>query len=66
MLFEADYAKNYASIMYQCLFVAQWLERATRIRKTLGSIPGGAALCFFYLIRMSVLLSLSELKERRI
>ena len=27
--------------------VAQWLERATRIRKTLGSIPGGAALCFF-------------------
>ena len=71
MLFEADYAKNYASIMYQCLtagsnektqrspagnqtqglancgFVAQWLERATRIRKTLGSIPGGAALCFF-------------------
>ena len=28
-------------------FVAQWLERATRIRKTLGSIPGGAALCFF-------------------
>ena len=28
-------------------FVAQWLERATRIRKILGSIPGGAALCFF-------------------
>ena len=27
-----------------CGFVAQWLERATRIRKTLGSIPGG---CFF-------------------
>ena len=27
-------------------FVAQWLERATRIRKTLGLIPGGAALCF--------------------
>ena len=26
--------------------VAQWLERATRIRKTLDSIPGGAALCF--------------------
>ena len=21
MLFEADYAKNYASIMYQCLFL---------------------------------------------
>ena len=31
----------------RCGFVAQWLERATRIRKTLGSIPGGAALCFF-------------------
>ena len=30
-----------------CGFVAQWLERATRIGKTLGSIPGGAALCFF-------------------
>ena len=28
--------------------VAQWLERATRIRKTLGSIPGGAALFFFF------------------
>ena len=28
-------------------FVAQWLERATRFRKILGSIPGGAALCFF-------------------
>ena len=28
-------------------FVAQWLERATRIRKILGSIPGGAALYFF-------------------
>ena len=28
-------------------FIAQWLERATRIRKTLCSIPGGAALCFF-------------------
>ena len=43
---------------------AQWLERATRIRKILGSIPGGAALCFFRLIRLSVLLSLSELKEK--
>ena len=31
----------------RCGFVAQWLERATRIRKILGSIPGGAALCFF-------------------
>ena len=31
----------------RCGFVAQWLERATRIRKTVGSIPGGAALCFF-------------------
>ena len=30
----------------RCGFVAQWLERATRIRKTLGSIPGWAALCF--------------------
>ena len=29
-----------------CGFVAQWLECATRIRKTLGLIPGGAALCF--------------------
>ena len=49
----------------RCGFVAQWLERATRIRKTLGSIPGGAALCFsFRLIRLSVLLSLSELKKR--
>ena len=37
---------------------------ATRFRKTLGSIPGGAALCFFRLIRLSVLLSLSELKEK--
>ena len=51
----------------RCGFVAQWLERATRIRKTLGSIPSGAALfCFFHLIRLSVLLSLSELKEKRI
>ena len=32
----------------RCGFVAQWLERATRIRKTLGSIPGGGALCFFF------------------
>ena len=49
-----------------CGFVAQWLERATR--KTLGSIPGGAALLnmFFRLIQLSVLLSLSELKEKRI
>ena len=47
-----------------CGFVAQWLERVTRIRKILGSIPGGAALCFFRLIRLSVLLSLSELKEK--
>ena len=31
----------------RCGFVAQWLERATGIRKILGSIPGGAALCFF-------------------
>ena len=49
----------------RCGFVAQWLERATRIRKILGSIPGGAALCFFRLIRLSVLLSLSELKEKK-
>ena len=35
-------------------------------RKTLGSIPGGAALCFFHLIRLLVLLSLSELKGKRI
>ena len=28
-------------------FVAQWLERATRFRMFLGSIPGGAALWFF-------------------
>ena len=48
----------------RCGFVAQWLERATRFRKILGSIPGGAALCFFRLIRLSVLLSLSELKEK--
>ena len=46
----------------RCGFVAQWLERATS--KILGSIPGGAALCFFRLIRLSVLLSLSELKEK--
>ena len=26
MLFEADYAKNYASIMYQCLAVAIFYE----------------------------------------
>ena len=31
----------------QLFFHYEWLERATRIRKTLGSIPGGAALCFF-------------------
>ena len=30
----------------RCGFVAQWLERATRIRKALGSIPSGAALFF--------------------
>ena len=30
----------------RCGFGAQWLERATGIRKTLGSIPGGDALCF--------------------
>ena len=36
------------------------------LRKTLGSIPGGAALCFFRLIRLSVLLPLSVLKEKRI
>ena len=48
----------------RCGFVAQWLERATRFRKILGSIPGGAELCFFRLIRLSVLLSLSELKEK--
>ena len=30
----------------RCGFVAQWLERATRFRKILGSIPGGAALFF--------------------
>ena len=35
-----------------------------RILRILGSIPGGAALCFFRLIRLSVLLSLSELKEK--
>ena len=50
----------------RCGFVAQWLERATGIRKILRSIPCGAALCFFRLIRLSVLLSLSELKEKRI
>ena len=39
----------------------------SRIRRnnTMGSIPGGTAL-FFRLIRLSVLLSLSELKEKRI
>ena len=42
--------------------VASWLECATRFRKTLGSIPGRAAL-FFRLVWLSVLLSLSELKE---
>ena len=50
----------------RCGFVAQWLERATRIRKILGSIPGGAALCFFVWSELSVFLSLSELKEKRI
>ena len=49
-----------------CGFVAQWLERATRIRKTLGSIPGGGCAVFFRLIRLPVLLSLSVLKEKRI
>ena len=39
---------NYNQIFSsRCGFVAQWLERATGIRKALGSIPGGAALCFF-------------------
>ena len=47
-------------------FVLLWLERATRVRKPLGSIPCGAALFFFRLIRQSVLLSLSEPKEERI
>ena len=53
----------------RCGFVAQWLERATRIRKTLGSIPGVAALFFFFFFffnRLLVLLSLSELREKRI
>ena len=45
--------------------VAPWLEHATTIRKTLGLIPGGAALSF-PLIRLPVLLALSELKEKRI
>ena len=26
-LFEADYAKNYASILYQCLFVDRFLRK---------------------------------------
>ena len=30
----------------RCGFVAQWLERATRVHKSLASIPGGAALFF--------------------
>ena len=30
----------------RCGFVAQWLERATRIGKTLGSIPGGLRCVF--------------------
>ena len=38
---------NPGSRSSRCGFVAQWLERATRTRKILGSIPGGAALCFF-------------------
>ena len=25
MLFEADYAKDYASILYQCLVLGQWV-----------------------------------------
>ena len=33
----------------RCGFVAQWLERATRIRKTLGSIPAGLRCVFFFL-----------------
>ena len=27
--------------------LSQWLERVTRVRTILGSIPRGAALCFF-------------------
>ena len=30
MLFEADYAKNYASIMYQCLSVAELFNLSFR------------------------------------
>ena len=37
-------SKIHTQFPYRCGFVAQWLEHATRIRKTLGSIPGGAAL----------------------
>ena len=38
---------EYSHASSRCGSVPQWLERSTRIRKTLGSIPGGAAQCFF-------------------
>ena len=30
-----------------------WLKQATRFRKTLSSIPGGAVLCFFFVFVFS-------------
>ena len=46
-----------------CDFVAQWLERSTKSSEDPGSNP---VLCkvFFCLVQLSVLLSLSEEKER--
>ena len=44
-------------------FIAQWLERATSIRKTRVRISSGLR-CVFRLIQLSFLLSLSETKER--
>ena len=40
MLFEADYAKNYASIMYQCLVVARKLTFSNKVSELLdGALP---------------------------
>ena len=50
----------------RCGFVAQWLERSTRILQDPGFDSRQGCAVFFRLIRLSVLLSLSELKENRI
>ena len=40
MLFEADYAKNYASIMYQCLLIVWYSEKEKRKCLVIGALMG--------------------------